>query len=598
MKDNKIKKEKEIRILKEKIKELEKAEAEHKQAEAVLRESEEKYRTLVESLEEGITAIDENENFTFVNLAACKTFGYSKKELLQMNFKEILKPEDHQRMLQQTAIRKTRESSEYDLNVIHKDGSQVIISVTATPVIDNNGEYKGSFGLFHDITERKRTDEELKKHHDNLEELVKKRTFILEEKTKEIKESQQALSLLLEDVNESRASLKNLNKQLNKEIQERKLKGQKLEAKTNELNISLKKIENAKDNIDAILKSIGEGIIVTDLDNKVILMNNVAEDLLNIRLSEILNKPLDFIFDKKLREKFNFTIPEIGKGYQFDFELLSKKFKAPLIYNATASLIKDKKDKVTGIITTFHDVTQEHKINQMKTNFISTAAHELRTPLTSIQGFSEILKIRDDLDDEKKKRFLTYINNQAVNLGNIISDLLDISRIESGMGFNLKKEKCKINDCILRIFSIYKISHPNHSFYFYLPDKETEVFVDRVKMEQIIENILSNAVKYSPHGSEIRIKGKVLGNKYMVTLEDKGIGMTPEQVKRIYEKFFRGDSSDTATEGTGLGMSIVKYIIEAHKGNIWVESKLGKGTKVCFTIPISIRLEKDDKKKK
>ena len=328
-------------------------------------------------------------------------------------------------------------------------------------------------------------------------------------------------------------------------------------------------------------------------------MNHIAEDLLNIRLNEVLNKPLlSIITEENLRKKFDFTASKVKGGYQFDFELLGKNTKNSNIYDAKASVIKDKKDRAMGIIIVFRDVTQEREIDRLKSEFISTAAHELRTPLTSIQGFSEILKIRDDLDDEKKKRFLTYINNQAVNLGNIISDLLDISRIESGIGFSLKKEKCKINDCILRIFSIYKISHPNHSFYFYLPDKETEVFVDRVKMEQIIENILSNAVKYSPHGSEIRIKGKVLGNKYMVTLEDKGIGMTPEQVKRIYEKFFRGDSSDTATEGTGLGMSIVKYIIEAHKGNIWVESKLGKGTKVCFTIPISIRLEKDDKKKK
>jgi signal transduction histidine kinase len=225
----------------------------------------------------------------------------------------------------------------------------------------------------------------------------------------------------------------------------------------------------------------------------------------------------------------------------------------------------------------------------LKSEFISTAAHELRTPLTSIQGFSEILKIRDDLDDEKRKRFLTYINKQAVNLGNIISDLLDISRIESGMGFSLKKKKCKISDCILRVFSIYKISHPNHSFYFYLPDKETEVFVDIVKMEQVTENILSNAVKYSPYGGEIRIKGKILENKYMVSVEDKGIGMTPKQVEKIFEKFFRGDSSDTATEGTGLGMSIVKHIIEDHKGKIWVESKLGKGTKICFTIPMRLK---------
>jgi len=160
---------------------------ENKNYEEALKQSEKKYRTLVESLEEGITAVDENENFTFVNQATCNISGYTKEEFLQMNFKEILTPEDHQRILQQTVIRKTGKSSEYDLNIIHKDGSQVIISVTATPVIDNNGEYKGAFGLFHDITERKQAEEELEKHRNQLEELVKERTKELEEANKELK---------------------------------------------------------------------------------------------------------------------------------------------------------------------------------------------------------------------------------------------------------------------------------------------------------------------------------------------------------------------------------------------------------------------------
>jgi len=422
--------------------------------------------------------------------------------------------------------------------------------------------------LENEIIERKSAEKELKKHSDDLEESVKKRTFTLEEKTKEIKESQQALSLLLEDVNDSR---------------------DELQAKTNELNTSLKNTEDEKGKIDAILKSIGEGLIVTDLDNKIILMNNVVEDLLNIRLSEVLNKPLDFIFDKKLQEKFNFTISEVKKGYQFDFELLSKNLKNPHVYNATASPIKDKKDKITGIITIFHDVTQEHKIDQMKTDFISTAAHELRTPLTAIQGFSEILTIRDDLSEAAKKKFLHHINNQSINLGNIINDMLDISRIESGKGFTLKLEKYKINEEILRICSVYEISYPNYLFSVYLPDKELELFIDMGKITQVMENLLSNAVKYSHQGSKIRIKCKISGNKYIVTVEDEGIRMSPEDSTRMFEKFFRADYSNTSFKGTGLGMSIVKYIIEAHKGKIWFESELGKGTKVHFSIPILLK---------
>jgi signal transduction histidine kinase len=198
---------------------------------------------------------------------------------------------------------------------------------------------------------------------------------------------------------------------------------------------------------------------------------------------------------------------------------------------------------------------------------------------------------RSAIDEDKKKKYLTYINNQSVNLSNIISDLLDISRIESGRGFSLMKNRYKISETISKVFSVYKISHPNHSFYFDIEDNELVLFIDRSKIEQVLENILSNAVKYSPHGGSIRIKGVVSGNNFLLTVRDQGVGMTPSQVEKVFDKFFRGDSSDTGIEGTGLGMSIVKYIIEAHKGKVWVESKPGKGTKVSFTLPIKLKGE-------
>ncbi|MBC8416079.1 MAG: PAS domain S-box protein, partial [Candidatus Cloacimonetes bacterium] len=134
---------------------------EHKQSDKALKESEEKYRTLVESLAEGIVSVDKNENFTFVNQAACKIFGYSKKELFNMNLKDLTTPQEFQRVIQQTSIRKTGKSSKYELKIITKDGSHSIISVTSSPLFDNNGKYLGAFGIFQDITERKQAEEKL-----------------------------------------------------------------------------------------------------------------------------------------------------------------------------------------------------------------------------------------------------------------------------------------------------------------------------------------------------------------------------------------------------------------------------------------------------
>ncbi len=490
----------------------------------------------------------------------------SKEELLE-GLPAIFTEESYEAFKEALiAIAEDRSECEFDAVVKTLKGNEKYIHLKWAVVPSYEESMERIYLSTIDITERKRNEEELEKHRDHLEELV-------EERTLELEKSKQALTFLLEDVNESRDELKD---------------------KTEKLNNSLKEVEKARDNIDAILKSVADGLIVTDLDNRIVLMNIVAEDLLKVSLRKALKKPLDSVIkDKKLAEKFNTTVSKVEKGYQFDFELITKNTKYPRIFNARTSTIKDKMGKTTGIITVFSDVSREREINRMKTEFISTAAHELRTPLTSIQGFSEILKTRDNLKETEKKRFIGHINRQSVNLGNIISDLLDISRLESGLGFSLNRKNCKIYRDISNIISTFEISSPGHTFSLSLPDKERDILADREKLEQVMENLLSNAVKYSPRGGKIQVTVKTVKKEYQVTVEDQGLGLTPGQVKKVFDKFFRVDSSNTAIEGTGLGLSIVKQIIKAHKGRIWVESTPGKGTRVHFTIPLgSIKANK------
>ncbi|MFC1537724.1 sensor histidine kinase, partial [Gemmatimonadota bacterium] len=218
--------------------------------------------------------------------------------------------------------------------------------------------------------------------------------------------------------------------------------------------------------------------------------------------------------------------------------------------------------------------------------FLSTAAHELRTPLTSIQGFSEILTTRKDTSPEEQEKFLGYINTQAVGLANIINDLLDISRIESGVGFSLNQVSCDIGELIRGIVPYFQEQSSKHQFEVIFPEEPVELSVDKDKMGQVLKNILSNAVKYSPDGGLIKITGETADDHFQVAVEDQGKGMTPEQVEKVFEKFYRVDASNTAVEGTGLGTTIIKYLVEAHGGEIFVESEYGKGTTVRFTIPL------------
>ncbi len=361
-----------------------------------------------------------------------------------------------------------------------------------------------------------------------------------------------------------------------------------LQRKTHDLGKALLDTEEARDKMDGILKSVSDGLIVTDVYHRVVLMNSAAEDLLGVRFSMVIDRPIDFLIEEKtLREKVKKTLDKKETGYQFDFAMADADPVHPRIMRARTSEIHDKQGTDVGIVTIIQDVTREREVERMKTEFISTAAHELRSPLTSIQGFSEILLTREGLGDEEKKRFLTHINKHSARLAHIINDLLDISRIESEVGFSLNKMKCTAGEAIKSIVPFFQDLAQNHEIEVVMPGEDVELLLDKEKIEQVMKNILDNAIKYSPDGGKIRVKGELFDDCYQVSVEDRGIGMTPGQVDKYFDKFFRADASSVATiEGTGLGTTIVKYIVEAHGGKVWVESEFGKGTKVTFTIPL------------
>jgi len=362
----------------------------------------------------------------------------------------------------------------------------------------------------------------------------------------------------------------------------------KVAERTRELNRSLADIEEARKKIDGIVKSMGDGLIVTDIHHRVVLMNPAAENLLNVRFSRVFNQKVDVVIkDRKVLEQVKSVLDMEDPARLFDFTLPGDDAGHDRVMQARKSFIYDKNDKVSGIIMIIQDVTREREMDRIKSEFITTAAHELRTPLTSIMGFSELLLARDDFSDEEKKKFLQYINTQSIGLAGIVNDLLDLSRIEAGKGLSLNKTKCIAGDALKEICLYFQKTYPSHRFEVTLPDDPVEMFADKEKMLQVVQNLLNNAVKFFPGGGIIRIIGKVVSGSYQVSVIDRGLGMTPVQVEKIFDRFYRADASSTALEGTGLGMSIVKHIIEAHGGAIRVESKYGKGTTVTFTLPLA-----------
>jgi signal transduction histidine kinase len=236
----------------------------------------------------------------------------------------------------------------------------------------------------------------------------------------------------------------------------------------------------------------------------------------------------------------------------------------------------------------FRDVTRETEVDRMKSEFLTTAAHELRTPMVSVYGFTELLLHRP-VPEEPPRDVLETIHRQASLLINMVNELLDLARIEARQGKDMKREPSRLGDLIDQAVSALLVHGDDRRVRLSCPHADAVLTVDPEKMNRALTNVLSNAYKYSPDGGEISLTtlaGRIDGQPALgVRIADQGIGMTPEQARRVFERFFRADPSGNIP-GTGLGMSLVKEIVELHGGRVELASEPGTGTQVTLWLPL------------
>ncbi|MBN2255670.1 MAG: transporter substrate-binding domain-containing protein [Deltaproteobacteria bacterium] len=504
---------------------------ERKHAEKVMRESEELHRTMIASSPVALYMLDMGGKVLTWNESAERIFGWKEKDVIGRPLPIV--PEDMEEEFEELRrqVMIGEGFSRRELIRRRKDGSPVFVSLSYSPVCNEKGIKISIMGAAEDITDRKRAEAKIKEYSENLERMVEERT--------------------------------------------------------GELGRALEEMEEDRDKIDSIVKSIADCLIVTDNHNRVVMMNPAAEALLKGSFEDAVDRPIEeAIADEILRDHLKEVLDRQKKEDSFDFEFPGENGGRSRIMRARTAVIPDRKGGTAGVVTIMTDVTHEREVDRMKTEFVSTAAHELKTPLTSILGFSELLVTRDDLAEDEKKRYLRYINEKSRHLDAIISDILDVSRIESGEGIMVGKEFLDLAGLVMEAVDRFRRGHPGRRFDAELSGDAVIVTGDRERLMQAVENLLGNAVKFSPEDRDISITGEMHGGNYVVSIRDEGIGMTAEQVEHIFGKFYRADSSTTAKEGTGLGMSIVKHIVEAHGGTVSVESEPGKGTTVRFTIPM------------
>jgi signal transduction histidine kinase len=236
----------------------------------------------------------------------------------------------------------------------------------------------------------------------------------------------------------------------------------------------------------------------------------------------------------------------------------------------------------------FRDVTHETEVDQMKSEFLSTAAHELRTPMASVYGFSEVL-LSQDYDAATQREFLTIIHEQSKQMSDILNELLDLARIEARRGKDFRYTRICLQDLIQDLVKAFKLPPRSTLPELVMPLLPLYVMADAGKLRQAILNVLSNAYKYSTAGTSVVFEiettpGTGQPTHINIHIADHGMGMTPEQLARVCERFYRADTSGRIP-GTGLGMSIVKEIIELHGGHITMASAVGQGTRVSLCLP-------------
>ncbi|MDD5500321.1 MAG: ATP-binding protein [Candidatus Omnitrophica bacterium] len=346
----------------------------------------------------------------------------------------------------------------------------------------------------------------------------------------------------------------------------------------------IREIATKNQHLEAIFNSMIEGVIVTDNQSRIISINSPIEALFDIRRDAAEGK---FFLEGIRNSEISALIDEAMNSARFISKEVVLIIPAQKIVQANVSPIYEH-DKVTGSVAIIHDITEIRRLETMRRDFVANVSHELKTPLTSIKGFVETL-LEGALDDKANSMdFLKIIKNHTDRLNVLINDLLELSHIES-KEIVLNRERFKLSGLAEEVIAGFRSQAKKKgiSVTSDLPS-DLEICADKVKIEQVFGNLISNAIKYNKEGGFVRISSEPFGDKIKISVEDSGSGIPVKDLPRIFERFYRVDKARSRQlGGTGLGLSIVKHIVELHAGSVGVESAEGIGSKFFFTIPLT-----------
>ncbi len=348
--------------------------------------------------------------------------------------------------------------------------------------------------------------------------------------------------------------------------------------------------------IEAVLHALRDAVLVANAFGDVVVANEAAGAILGFDCREALHRPLDqVVADERLRQLIQETSETANfadrRHVEHEIQVHEGSESPTLkVFDITLICVENHKHEVGGVVAILHDQTRVREISQMKSDFVSKASHELRTPLSSIRAYVEMLVDGEATDEHARQEFYRIMQNETDRLGRLIDNMLNISRIEAGI-VQIERELVDIKSVIARATDTLEpqAREKEISLHLKLADVDLTVEGDDDMLCQVVLNLVSNAVKYTPDGGRITVTADSdnLTRSVVVSVADTGLGIPPDSIPKLFDKFYRVENYKRVAKGTGLGLSLCKHIVETlHHGQIGVESELGMGSKFWVTIPM------------
>jgi two-component system phosphate regulon sensor histidine kinase PhoR len=352
-----------------------------------------------------------------------------------------------------------------------------------------------------------------------------------------------------------------------------------------------KEIVEEREELLQTFESLTSGLILVSPEMRISQINASARGIFGLG-PEVVGKPYaDTIKDEHLQAFFK---SGLDGEEPLPVEHTTLIAAVERIFLVQGAGVQNEEGRTLGYVVILNDITDQKNLDRMKSSFVAMASHELRTPLTAIKGFVSTLLMDDGFELEERREFYQIIDHECDRLTRLINDLLNTARIEANESLRPNYSKVNTEELVEKAVIIQKQASARHNVYAKVEGQLPEIVADEDKLDQILTNLLNNAIKYSPAGGDVIVHAKVEGDDVLIGIEDQGIGIPPDHLSKVFEKFHRVHNEDNRKiYGTGLGLFLVKHLVEqVHLGTIWAESEVGKGSTFWFRIPAHLDIEK------